>query len=453
MKTGRNDPCPCGSGKKYKKCCFEIDRTNMFDELYPPEGEQWEPEEETFFDDNDEFDEDDFEDDENFDEDDLDYDDEDDLDSVFSFDENTELPKLSDEEMQLVDNWWDKYKKMKDTVKERKHLVAFINQYPHLVDYLELYHEVLFELGSDHLKKGIYDIFVELLLRIRKEYPYTYKKCYKYYDSDLIYWYVAQGRFDEIDTFFNYFREDKKFSEHLEDLMMFFHSINRPDILLKLLAGTMHTDHISFIKINNIIQKYIDRPVTDKLVQLILQEHAPEHVGDDVYNVKIVKENMLNYTRPFVAWDTNLLRKRSQALDYYRKISLNFAYYLYKNTDLSLISAVVNSKNIGNYYYRVVYNNNNLPVDTFCLDEKSILKNSLNYNDSIFWGYEMGCFIELNVLYHFAAYLNVCGNISEEKKKELQEMITNLYQGAFKISKDKGPEMLMYKQFPLWVKK
>lgn len=20
---GRNDPCPCGSGKKYKKCCIE----------------------------------------------------------------------------------------------------------------------------------------------------------------------------------------------------------------------------------------------------------------------------------------------------------------------------------------------------------------------------------------------------------------------------------------------
>ena len=21
MKTGRNDPCPCGSGQKFKKCC------------------------------------------------------------------------------------------------------------------------------------------------------------------------------------------------------------------------------------------------------------------------------------------------------------------------------------------------------------------------------------------------------------------------------------------------
>jgi tetratricopeptide (TPR) repeat protein len=31
-KTGRNDPCPCGSGKKYKHCCLEKDRA---DELAP----------------------------------------------------------------------------------------------------------------------------------------------------------------------------------------------------------------------------------------------------------------------------------------------------------------------------------------------------------------------------------------------------------------------------------
>lgn len=27
-KIGRNDPCPCGSGKKYKKCCAEISSTS-----------------------------------------------------------------------------------------------------------------------------------------------------------------------------------------------------------------------------------------------------------------------------------------------------------------------------------------------------------------------------------------------------------------------------------------
>jgi len=29
-KTGRNDPCPCGSGKKYKHCCLEKDRAVEF---------------------------------------------------------------------------------------------------------------------------------------------------------------------------------------------------------------------------------------------------------------------------------------------------------------------------------------------------------------------------------------------------------------------------------------
>lgn len=29
-KVGRNDPCPCGSGKKYKKCCWSKDqRSNV----------------------------------------------------------------------------------------------------------------------------------------------------------------------------------------------------------------------------------------------------------------------------------------------------------------------------------------------------------------------------------------------------------------------------------------
>lgn len=27
--TGRNDPCPCGSGKKYKKCCAKKEETNL----------------------------------------------------------------------------------------------------------------------------------------------------------------------------------------------------------------------------------------------------------------------------------------------------------------------------------------------------------------------------------------------------------------------------------------
>lgn len=28
VKIGRNEPCPCGSGKKYKKCCLQNEATS-----------------------------------------------------------------------------------------------------------------------------------------------------------------------------------------------------------------------------------------------------------------------------------------------------------------------------------------------------------------------------------------------------------------------------------------
>jgi uncharacterized protein YecA (UPF0149 family) len=28
-RTGRNDPCPCGSGLKYKRCCINAQRSSI----------------------------------------------------------------------------------------------------------------------------------------------------------------------------------------------------------------------------------------------------------------------------------------------------------------------------------------------------------------------------------------------------------------------------------------
>ncbi|MFA6316589.1 MAG: SEC-C metal-binding domain-containing protein [Elusimicrobiota bacterium] len=33
---GRNDPCRCGSGKKYKACCWEKDRAQQTEKPTPP---------------------------------------------------------------------------------------------------------------------------------------------------------------------------------------------------------------------------------------------------------------------------------------------------------------------------------------------------------------------------------------------------------------------------------
>jgi len=43
MKTGRNDICPCGSGKKYKKCCLIKDEKAVVEQQVKAhaEFEEW----------------------------------------------------------------------------------------------------------------------------------------------------------------------------------------------------------------------------------------------------------------------------------------------------------------------------------------------------------------------------------------------------------------------------
>ncbi len=39
QKVGRNDPCPCGSGKKFKKCCEDKVRHKKFEAAIIPSGQ------------------------------------------------------------------------------------------------------------------------------------------------------------------------------------------------------------------------------------------------------------------------------------------------------------------------------------------------------------------------------------------------------------------------------
>ena len=37
-KPGRNDPCPCGSGKKYKKCCGQNESSHQIEQKRPDQA-------------------------------------------------------------------------------------------------------------------------------------------------------------------------------------------------------------------------------------------------------------------------------------------------------------------------------------------------------------------------------------------------------------------------------
>ena len=43
MKINRNEPCPCGSGKKYKHCCYATDSQKRPDPIEPDAAADAEP--------------------------------------------------------------------------------------------------------------------------------------------------------------------------------------------------------------------------------------------------------------------------------------------------------------------------------------------------------------------------------------------------------------------------
>ena len=452
MKVGRNDPCPCNSGKKYKKCCLakdeQIIKSQLLDKTVTspkPDIDGWEPESEvrryhSYEDQDDDQDEDQNEN--------------------WSYEKNDvepnndpedELSEISEEDKKLVDDWWEEMNQINDPVKAREHIILFIDQYPHLVEHLELYwDEVLCDLSGDHFQLGVYENFVELLLRIRKDFPNVYKQDYEYYDNELIYWYTVQGRLDEIDTFFDLYRKYYNSASHdqLERSVLFLRANNHSNVLLTSLANSACREYVKSVIGNNILSKYFDKPITEESAKSLLHELKLEGIATKKITEKVINERLMLHTRPFTAWDENLPKKRSQAHSYYLSIANNFAYFLYKNTVLSFDSALIFADTIIEYYNPIV-SSSRRPVETFCLDEILFRKYFHIYNqvwiDSIFVSY-----VQLNAFYFFVAYLKKCGNISEDQKRDIQGILTKIWEDNYSDDKTAGTEMIPFERFPLW---
>ena len=473
MKVGRNDPCPCGSGKKYKKCCLETGQYEVpvgtfeefdedaFEESSTKSEDEWEPEDDDIFDNfitNVDENSDADKDGGGVDDDEEDSDDDEgiikktkdqDLHTVFR---SEELPKLSEEDNKLIKNWWKEFKQLHDTVKEREHLIRFMDTYPHLVVHLHLHWDALFEIGIEHLIKGIYETFVELLLRIRKEFPDSYKKSFRYYDADLIYWYAAQGQIDEIKPFFDWLKQDKKaeFNDNIDSIICFLRAINRSDILLTELASNPNTKRcVIKTRFHHIVSRYLEEPVTEESVGLLMNELASDDIPQSWSgHAKYLSRRLQSYTRPFTVWDDTTPMKRSQTMDTYLDITDNFSSYLHKIKRLSFDSANFYANTIYEYYETTI-SSSKRPKNIFSFDKQSFETNLLLSNCTYF-DFHVEQLAQLNAFYYYASYLKICGNITEEQKQAFQTYITEIYPECLSEIDKSGPEMLSFKQFPFW---
>ena len=205
MKVGRNDPCPCGSGKKYKKCCLPKDELlpkppPTIAEAPEPIGAQVEddwPEAE-------ELDEVEAEESGDF----ADDPEQPPLQKYPHPDEN--LPDLPPEQEKIIEDWWEEtspaYKKM-DADQMIQRVETALTEFPSLFVHLGLHEEFLFELGAELGRRGRTSDYIALLQRLRREQRQMYSFCYGAYDSDVIAELVVTGQIVQIPDYLDLFKQ------------------------------------------------------------------------------------------------------------------------------------------------------------------------------------------------------------------------------------------------------
>ena len=209
MKIGRNDPCHCGSGRKYKKCCLakeeEERRAAPLAAQEPDVDEEpAEPDEESVACDPDQT-------------------------QPTSEMENPEpafrpdpepsneyprpdekLPELPPEEKKIIEAWWDQtmpaYEKH-DVKQMLRQVELALANFPKLFVHLELHEEFLFELGGALGRLGRLPEYISLLQRLRREQRLTYSFCYGAYDSDIVGELLISGKPEEIPAYLDLFKE------------------------------------------------------------------------------------------------------------------------------------------------------------------------------------------------------------------------------------------------------
>lgn len=459
MKVGRNDPCPCGSGKKYKKCCLpneekkqaEAIKKSFAEARERDKLEAWEPEDEEL---NSDFDSTVYEEAKEDNEsqfDDTSDDLSDFLEDYESQEDPDDLPEISKEDQKIVDDWWEKNESINNAELHLEHLIQFIDTYPHLVENLGLDNDLLYNLDNELFIDGKYELFVALLLRIRKEFPKAYEKCHGYFNVNLLLWHIVQGRIEEISPFFDWFRQDEKGISRFElaNIIIFFRATDHADILINELESILSLKMFKIVRFNRIVSQYIDKPVSDDTISLMWDEVAsqgfePEWLG----GIEALGNRFTQMKRPFTEWEVEVPKKKSQIDTYYINLTDNFTYFLYQKTGISYDCAEFYADTIYNYYDNLI-SKNRCPKDIFSLDQQSFNENAYYMCWDLFDCNIMNL-VQLNALYYFAEYLHTCGNMTEERKNEFQQFITGSFRDYFEDEKDSGPIMLSFSRFPIW---
>ena len=421
MKIGRNEPCHCGSGKKYKKCCLENDEANWLDprsqSLVPPEPQP--------------------------------------------FPLN---PEISEEENGLVEDWWSAYDDLEDPDTIRRHLESFMSDHPDLLEHLGINDNAVFALGSNYRREGRLGDYVDFLIDYGHRFPNAYSESEGFYNLDIIAGLISAGKNQEINAFFGPYLSDP--SEHVDQLFDLLDLLIAKDIIEPMLFLLEKTKEEVLSGPNVLNGEDILVPLLyDKLTQYLKEDYTSDDIESFVDQFIALfpndnkKELLITWTsrfrdtfRPYGRWEYDLKWNSDKMNDFYFSVSDNYMRYLQECCGISLISAQYHSNLI--YKYGLA-----------CMELKKgkKLKRLFDFSqgamDKAIMAITSGpfhmpdptaCFSLLNAIYYFAGYLKKCNMLDGMEPETAHKTTTKFYEDLFPSLSGYSSLTCCFNAFPFW---
>ena len=334
-KLGRNDPCHCGSGKKYKKCCLEKDAAARPLPAPPRAFNDDELREAARLDGQSLHDNDNAEP------------------VVRSFAHATGRAAPAPVEDPEVKAWWGGYEAIQargDTHEALRELHRVMDEQPQLVERLHLDEEAIFNLHSRLAETGELQLYVKLLLRLRQEFPAAYAPAQGLFDRALIAEALRAGEYSAVATYLEAFKEHPDaFPDELSSVVDMLLATNSQTELLDLARSVGKAVHdsprviggefiLDWLILDAYLPAYDARDASADAVRGIISGLEALKIGLEPQRALIAKE-LAEIFGPFPAPADFKRSKKEGPHSYHASVMHHFTGYLHDHVGLSWSSA------------------------------------------------------------------------------------------------------------------
>ncbi|HEX2959304.1 MAG TPA: SEC-C metal-binding domain-containing protein [Chitinispirillaceae bacterium] len=406
---GRNDPCHCGSGKKYKKCCLSLDEEQSRTQN-----------------------------------------------AIQTSQSNENIEEIPNEEDRIIEEFCNEIDNLDiktDTSEIIAKIKVFISVHPDLI-YQTAVIDTLFTIEEElHFQHRIED-YISLLEYVQKQVPDFYHDEFGWLDPARIKHAIATRNLENIGPLLTNFKNDPvTYYDNLGPIIDLLTWIGAEKELYQLI-DSIHpqlcnndefvetTPVINWIYFKLTIEAALSSDPIDSCLCKIKKTAEKQYESiniDDIYNHKYSSEAIESIRNNIPDWNCPY-DDQDRMDDFFTAMGWNLFNFIRQRTGCNYVQAKAITLQLENFWSQYLYAE--VPASAVYLITSSRIKKFITDEDGI-------CGIAfLQAVWYFAEFLSNHNKLDFKVKETLQNEVKNLYNITFRHQQEYYPAHTLIEEFP-----